>query len=132
MSESYATEKTKEYIQTIFDDDNNSIGFIINERYLNLPPVISVQSFSKLKLVLKMYKILLIIAFFNNLNGKNFCFRNEIDVYSEKNPKFNFTHYIMICKLYKAPVNKKKSTSDQNCEVIWCNTEEEIFNKVKT
>ncbi|XKL66200.1 hypothetical protein PGB90_009620 [Kerria lacca] len=103
LSESYATEKTKEYIQTIFDDDNNSIGFIINERYLNLPPVISVQSFSKLK--------------------------NEIDVYSEKNPKFNFTHYIMICKLYKAPVNKKKSTSDQNCEVIWCNTEEEIFNK---
>ncbi len=49
MAKQHAIERTKEYITSIFEDTTKSVGYIINERYLNLPPALSVPSFPKLK-----------------------------------------------------------------------------------
>lgn len=128
LSTQHATEIAKNSIHSIMNDPKNSVGLIINERYLNLPPTISVPSFTKLKSV-----FLFIVLFRSELiefNNFNFIFRNEIDAMIEKEPKYNFTHYLMICKLYKIPSSKKKNANSQQHEVMWCNAEEEIFDQV--
>lgn len=50
---------------------------------------------------------------------------------SKKEPKFNFTHYLLMCKLYKIPSSKKKNANSQQYEVLWCNPEEEILDQVR-
>lgn len=51
LSKEHATEVAKNSLHSVLNDPKNSVGLIINERYLNLPPTISVPSFSKLKWV---------------------------------------------------------------------------------
>jgi hypothetical protein len=56
----------------------------------------------------------------------------------EKNLAFDFTHIILICKLYKMdtePTKKKKSGKNktpvtQENEILWSNPEEELFDQV--
>ena len=54
-----------------------------------------------------------------------------MEAMSKKEPKFNFTHYLMMCKLYKIPSSKKKNANSQQYEVLWCNPEEEILDQVR-
>lgn len=104
LSKQHATEQTKTYLTSVLNNPANEVGYIINERYLNLPPAVSVPLLKKLMF--------------------------EIKAESQKNSFFKFTHYIVICKLYKESNSKKKQKNNiQNQEVLWCNIEEEIFDK---
>lgn len=49
LSKQHATDKTKVYISSLLNDPNYCVGFILNERYSNIPPVISVPSLNRLK-----------------------------------------------------------------------------------
>lgn len=47
---------------------------------------------------------------------------------------FEFSYFILICKLYKIDLNNKKKKSKKNKkpaeEIIWSNPEEEIIDQV--
>jgi len=44
---------------------------------------------------------------------------------------FDFSYYVLICKLYKLDVKKKKKGKSKNVpEVIWSNQEEEFIEDV--
>lgn len=46
---------------------------------------------------------------------------------------FDFSYYILICKLYKLETKKKKKNKAKNVpEVIWSNQEEEFIDDVST
>lgn len=62
LSKQHATEIAKNSIHSVLNDPKNSVGLIINERYLNLPPTISVPSFTKLKCVIIIYFLCVIFT----------------------------------------------------------------------
>lgn len=48
---------------------------------------------------------------------------------------FDFSYFILICKLYKTDLKNKKKQSKKNKpseEIIWSNPEEEIVDQVST
>jgi len=98
----YITEKTNQKASSLFEDPANEVGLLINERFINIPPQVSVP-------------------LLENLSG-------EI-VEANKNGKpFKFTHLILISKAHEAIVKgagskKKKAKDDSN--VLWVNAEEE-------
>lgn len=66
-------------------------------------------------------------------------FSKEMKRAKDKNHSFDFTYYIVICKLYKMDneSSKKKKKSGKNktpvtqeSEILWSNPEEELFDQV--
>lgn len=128
LSKQHATEQTKTYLTSVLNNPANEVGYIINERYLNLPPAVSVPLLKKLMCVLFSFSLYTLFIYSVKFT---FFIRFEIKAESQKNSFFKFTHYIVICKLYKESNSKKKQKNNiQNQEVLWCNIEEEIFDKV--
>lgn len=125
------TDQALSYISSIIDDPQKTVGLIINERYSNLPSEISVPSFTKLKLVIRKLK-----GFFIHVTQwrRNYCVwnRNEIETVSSKDVNYQFTHYIMVCRLYKMQTGSKKKAKNTDSAVTWCNLEDEIFDRVST
>jgi protein BCP1 len=96
-------------LEAILDDDKRHVGFIINERIINIPPQISPPSFAAL------------------------C--REMDSAKSKKMKYDFGYYILISKTYRMSTdrqtkNKKKKNKNGSKEVhTFVNAEEELFFK---
>ncbi|XP_045780594.1 protein BCCIP homolog [Maniola jurtina] len=70
-----ADDRTKALVNNILTDDTKQVGFVINERILNIPAAISVPLFASLQ--------------------------NELDKAIKKNMPYVFQYLIWICKIYK-------------------------------
>ncbi|XP_065556836.1 protein BCCIP homolog [Artemia franciscana] len=99
---------TKKIFEELLSNPSTSLGFLINERFINLPPQISVPLFESL--------------------------RKEVEVASKKveRKRFSeFSHVIMISKIHKPidskKLQKKKAKKQDIPELLWTNYEEEIF-----
>lgn len=102
LSKQHGENNTSTFISDLLGDDNKPVALLINERYVNIPPPISVpllQSISK-----------------------------ELTKMKTKNPETDFTYFIMICKLYKLKQTKKNKNTHEE-QIIWSNAEEEIFDE---
>jgi len=77
--------------------DQNNVGFLLNERFINIPAQITVP----------LWETLL----------------TEMRKARDRNLPFDFGHYIMICKLYKT----KTDNSQDHQAVVFSNPEEELI-----
>lgn len=95
-------------ITQLLNDENNSLGLLINERFVNIPPQIAVPLLMNL--------------------------RKEIEKAKSRKMPFDFQYFVMICKLYKMDHMKKKSKKNKNKEpepeVLWSNAEEEVIQEL--
>jgi len=87
----------RQVLQYVTDLLNKSVGFLINERFINIPAQITVPLWETL--VTEMRKA------------------------RDRNLPFEFGHYIMICKLYKT----KTETPTSQQAVVFSNPEEELI-----
>jgi len=87
----------RQVLQYVTDLLNKPVGFLINERFINIPAQITVPLWETL--VTEMRKA------------------------RDRNLPFEFGHYIMICKLYKT----KTETADSQQAVVFSNPEEELI-----
>merc|ERR1711874_857174 len=76
---------------------NKNVGFLINERFINIPAQITVPLWETLQTEMKKAK--------------------------DRNLPFEFGHYIMICKLYKT----KTDNGQDHQAVVFSNPEEELI-----
>jgi len=97
-----ATNEVCQQLTDIFENTSNVIAFLLNERYVNIPPQIAVPLMESLV--------------------------KEVDRANRKKMPFQFTHYMMMLKFYKMETKKSKSsiTSDN---IVYSNAEEEVFAK---
>jgi protein BCP1 len=90
-------------INQLLSNSSEKIGLIVNERFANLPPNISLPSYQQLLNDLKTAK-------------------------DNKKLTLDLDLYLMVCKLLKTkPTNSKKTN---NCETIYVNAEDEIFDEL--
>jgi len=98
----YIIEKTNKKASSLLEDSANKVGLLINERFINIPPQVSVP-------------------LFENLSG-------EIVEANKEGKPFKFTHLILISKIHEAVVKgpgaKKKKAKDDS-SILWVNAEEE-------
>lgn len=107
----HATDQANTLIRSLLSDDSQSIGLLISERIVNIPAQISVPLLESLS--------------------------KEIKRACEKKMPYDFTYFILICKLYKSekPQTRKKKKKQQQSgggdepEIVWSNPEEEIINQ---
>jgi len=107
----HGTDQSNAVVSSLLSNDTRHVGLLINERFINIPAQISVPLLESLS--------------------------KEINKAKEKNLAYDFTHFILICKLYKMdtePTKKKKSGKkktpvSQENEVLWSNPEEELFDQ---
>ena len=108
MANEHATDATNTMIKHVLENDSEALGLLINERFVNIPAQISVPLLENLV--------------------------SEIKRANSRKMPFNFSYYILICKLYKTQdkkiqkrlKNKKKDNVEEPI-IIWSNPEEEIF-----
>nr|AGM32913.1 protein BCCIP-like protein [Coptotermes formosanus] len=105
----HATDQTNTLIRSLLSDDSQPIGLLINERIINIPAQISVPLLESLS--------------------------KEMKKACQKKMPYDFTYFILICKLYKSgqPHTQKKkrqqSSGGGEPEILWSNPEEEIINE---
>uniref|UniRef100_A0A1A9WML6 Protein BCCIP homolog n=1 Tax=Glossina brevipalpis TaxID=37001 RepID=A0A1A9WML6_9MUSC len=85
-AEKHATDAVLKHLRDILNDENRSIGYLINERFINIPTEIS-------------------IPLLENLD-------KEICKAQQKGMKFDFVYILMIIKLYRKEAKKGKSSQD--------------------
>merc|ERR1712192_30688 len=90
----------RQVLQYVTELLNHNVGFLINERFINIPAQITVPLWETL--VTEMRKA------------------------RDRNLPFEFGHYIMICKLYKTKTEAPNSQPDQQA-VVFANPEEELI-----
>ncbi|KAF7388628.1 hypothetical protein HZH68_012570 [Vespula germanica] len=108
LSSDHATDAAYTMIKNVLQNDSQPIGLLINERFINIPAQISIPLFENLI--------------------------SEMKRANSRNMPFNFSYYVLICKLYKME-DKKIGTKTKNNKknnsatptIIWSNPEEEIF-----
>lgn len=106
LASEHATDASNNIVKTVLEND--ALGLLINERFVNIPAQISVPLLENL------------LA--------------EMERATRKNMAFKFDYYILICKLYKYAEgqsgkkrkNKKKS-ANEDADVLWSNPEEEVL-----
>lgn len=96
--EQFAAPDVRQLFKDVLNDESNRAGFLINERFVNIPPQIS-------------------IPLLENLN-------KEVNRAAVKKDKFNFTHYVMLVKFHRKDAKKCK---DKTIEDVYSNGEEEIL-----
>ncbi|KAH0955664.1 hypothetical protein HN011_001350 [Eciton burchellii] len=107
LANKHATDSTNAMIKNLLENDAARLGLIINERFINLSAKIS------LPLI------------------ENLIF--DIELANDNKMPFNFSHYLLICKLHKSKdkaVKEMLESKNENADeesVIWSNAEEEIF-----
>lgn len=111
LADEHATDAVNTMIKSILKKEDRGaevLGLLINERFVNIPAKISVPLFENLI--------------------------SEIKRAKNKEMPFKFTHYILICKLYKSEdkkVGKQRKHKNKNVSsepsILWSNPEEEIF-----
>lgn len=111
LCQEHGTDQSNAYVRSLLSEQN-TVGLLINERFINIPAQISVPLLESLI--------------------------KEIQRAKSKNLPFNFTYFILISKLYKvdnSSQKKKKSGKNKNAmktdeqEIIWSNPEEELFDQ---
>ncbi|XP_067133978.1 BRCA2 and CDKN1A-interacting protein isoform X1 [Centruroides vittatus] len=80
---------------SILEDPNARVGLILSERFMNIPPKIALPLYENLRMDMK----------------------KAVD----KNMKFDFSHYLLISKIYRQKMAKKDES------IIFANAEEEFF-----
>lgn len=107
LADEHATDEANTMIKNLLENDAAQLGLLINERFVNIPAKISVPLLEHLI--------------------------SEVERANNRNMPFNFSYYILICKLYKSDdkkieksKNKKKHAGNAQ-SVLWSNPEEEIF-----
>ncbi|OXU17072.1 hypothetical protein TSAR_014827 [Trichomalopsis sarcophagae] len=108
LANEHATDSTNAMIKNVLENDAAALGLLINERFVNIPAQISVPLLENLI--------------------------SEMSRAANKKMPFDFSYYILICKLYKTneenqkKKNKsKRKNATEEPNVIWSNPEEEIF-----
>ncbi|KAL6266774.1 protein BCCIP homolog [Pogonomyrmex barbatus] len=110
LADEHATDATNTMIKNVLENDAAQLGLLINERFVNIPAKISVPLLESLI--------------------------SEVKRASSRNMPFNFSYYILICKLYKyedrnigkkTKNRKKKRNAAGEPSILWSNPEEEIF-----
>lgn len=103
MAIDHASDETNRMIDHILENNDVTLGLIINQRFVNIPAQISVPLLEHLS--------------------------SEIKRANDKGKPFAFTHYILICKFYKTNeiFGKRNKNHNETDEIIWSNPEEEIF-----
>ncbi|XP_066580900.1 protein BCCIP homolog [Prorops nasuta] len=106
LASEHATDQANAMVKNLLENDSAPLGLLINERFVNIPPQISVPLLENLI--------------------------SEMRRSCSKKMPFDFAYYVLICKLYKidetktqTKKSKQKNTEDPN--IIWSNPEEEIF-----
>merc|ERR1712098_1032401 len=97
LLEQTAKGNDRQVLQYVTDLLKGNVGFLINERFINIPAQITVPLLETL--VTEMRKA------------------------RDRNLPFEFGHYIMICKLYKT----KTDNSQDHQAVVFSNPEEELI-----
>jgi len=104
----HATDAINTMIKNVLENDAAQLGLLINERFVNIPAKISVPLLENLI--------------------------SELKRANSRNMPFNFSYYVLICKLYKSEdkrAEKKTKSKNKNAasepSVLWSNPEEEIF-----
>ncbi|EFN68188.1 Protein BCCIP-like protein [Camponotus floridanus] len=113
LADEHATDTANAMIKNVLENDAAQLGLLINERFVNIPAKISVPLFENLI--------------------------SEVKRANSRNMPFNFSYYILICKLYKSEdkkigkklKNKNKNTNNEPL-ILWSNPEEEIFAEKST
>ncbi|XP_015597237.1 protein BCCIP homolog isoform X2 [Cephus cinctus] len=108
LASEHATDTVNTMIKNVLENDSAPLGLLINERFVNIPAQISVPLLENLVSEMKRATV--------------------------KKMPFNFSYYILICKVYKQAKkqsNKKSKSKRKNAleepEILWSNPEEEIF-----
>ncbi|XP_018903085.2 protein BCCIP homolog [Bemisia tabaci] len=101
---SLAKDHAEDYsaVESLLSNDTSApVGLIINERFINIPPQISVPLFESLS---------------KEIKGSD-----ELS---------DFKHFVMICKIYKPSKRKVKSKPEKEASgILWSNAEEELINE---
>ncbi|KAL0276655.1 UNVERIFIED_CONTAM: hypothetical protein PYX00_004180 [Menopon gallinae] len=108
LCNSYGSEEVHSFVQDLLSNPMKPVGLFINERFVNIPPQITVPLFKSLK--------------------------SEIKRAKEKRMAYDFSYIILISKLYKMELNNdknksKKSKKSDTSEIIWSNPEEEVIDQ---
>ena len=85
-AEKTATDTTLKLLRDILTNDDRTIGFLINERYINIPSQISVPML------------------------ENLC--KEMQRANEKNMPYDFSYYVMILKFHRKEAKPGKPAED--------------------
>ena len=108
MANEHATDAANTMIKHVLENDAEVLGLLINERFVNIPAQISVPLLENLI--------------------------SDVKRANTKKMPFNFSYYILICKLYKMEnvnldkkLKKKKKDNTEKPSILWSNPEEEIF-----
>ncbi|XP_017759140.1 PREDICTED: protein BCCIP homolog [Eufriesea mexicana] len=108
LANEHATDAANTMIKHVLENDSEALGLLINERFVNILAQISVPLLENL------------VAEIKRANNKKL--------------PFNFSYYILICKLHKTEDKKlekklkhKKKDNIEEPTIIWSNPEEEIF-----
>jgi len=107
LAEEHATDAVNTMIKNVLENDAAQLGLLINERFVNIPAKISVPLLENLI--------------------------SELKRANNRNMPFNFSYYVLICKLYKSEdkrAGKKAKSKNRNGtepSILWSNPEEEIF-----
>lgn len=81
-----ASDACLTYLRNVFGDDGRPIGFLLNERFINIPAQISIP------LLENLY--------------------SEVKKANDKKMNFNFAYYIAILKFYRKEAKKGKKAED--------------------
>ncbi|XP_071793824.1 BRCA2 and CDKN1A-interacting protein-like [Asterias amurensis] len=100
----------REELLRIIDDPKHSVGLLLNERFINIPP----------QLAPPLHKSL----------------QKDLELASRKNPKFKLDYFLLICKSYrenslptKSKKKKKGAQQQMQSELMFTNAEDEYFLK---
>lgn len=110
LASEHATDAANTMIKNLLENDAAQLGLLINERFVNIPAQIAVPLLENLI--------------------------SEVKRANSKDMPFNFSYYVLICKLYKWEDNNKKmgkkskrknKNAGDESTILWSNREEEIF-----
>lgn len=108
LANEHATDSTNAMIKNVLENDTAALGLLINERFVNIPAQISVPLLENLI--------------------------SEMSRAASKRMPFEFSYFILICKLYKTnekdekkKAKSKRKNAAEEPNIIWSNPEEEIF-----
>uniref|UniRef100_A0A0A1WWY6 Protein BCCIP homolog n=1 Tax=Zeugodacus cucurbitae TaxID=28588 RepID=A0A0A1WWY6_ZEUCU len=85
-AEKHATDSVLTHLRDVLGNDGRPVGFLINERFINIPAQISVPLLENL--------------------------HKEVLVAKQKGMQFNFSYFVMIIKLYRKEARKGKPAED--------------------
>lgn len=90
----HGDQETQSIFKEILEKNSNKLGFIVNERFVNIPSKISLPMLQSLQ--------------------------DEIHRMGKKDEGYKFDYYLMICKLWKSKSNNSEIVFSNDEEEIFC------------